>query len=67
MVTSLCALGRIHQAAISGIDTERCFVAVEWFENNETKGKEVSGLYLESYTLQCCFDSCVSVNLCMVP
>ena len=39
--------GRVHAAAISGIDTDKCYVAVEWFENNETKGKEVSVLYLE--------------------
>lgn len=39
--------GRVHAAAISGIDTGKCYVAVEWFENNETKGKEVSVLYLE--------------------
>ena len=26
---------------ISGVDSERKFVSVEWFENGETKGKEV--------------------------
>lgn len=34
--------GRIHPAAISGIDSETQSVSVEWFENDETKGKEVS-------------------------
>ena len=34
--------GRVHSAAVSGIDTDRGIVAVEWFENGETKGKEVS-------------------------
>jgi hypothetical protein len=38
----VCVPGRVHAAAISGIDSDKCFVAVEWFENNETKGKEVS-------------------------
>ena len=33
--------GRVHGAAVSGIDTDRRIVAVEWFENGETKGKEV--------------------------
>jgi len=37
----------VHPAAISGIDTGKKFVAVEWFENNETKGKEVGIHYLE--------------------
>ena len=43
----LCVLGRIHAAAISGIDTDKKLISVEWFENDETKGKEVSVLYLE--------------------
>ena len=33
--------GRVHSAAISGIDSGKKFISVEWFENNETKGKEV--------------------------
>ena len=34
-------LGRVHGAAVSGIDTDRRIVSVEWFEGGETKGKEV--------------------------
>ena len=33
--------GRVHGAAVSGIDTDRRIVSVEWFEKGETKGKEV--------------------------
>lgn len=39
--------GRVHAAAVSGIDSDKCFVAVEWFENEETKGKEVSAHYID--------------------
>ena len=42
-VYCLCS-GRVHGAAVSGIDTDRGIVAVEWFEKGETKGKEVSQL-----------------------
>ena len=31
----------MHGAVITGIDTEKQYVSVEWFENGETKGKEV--------------------------
>ena len=41
------AAGRVHGAVITGIDTEKQYVSVEWFENGETKGKEVGALYLE--------------------
>lgn len=34
--------GRVHEAAITSVDEDRLIVAVEWFENGETKGKEVS-------------------------
>lgn len=47
----VCMSGRVHAAAISGIDTDKQYIAVEWFENNETKGKEVSGHYLEVITI----------------
>ena len=33
--------GRVHAAAITSVDEEKRFVSVEWFENGETKGKEV--------------------------
>lgn len=33
--------GRIHTAVVSGINWEGKSVTVEWFERNETKGKEV--------------------------
>ena len=48
--------GRVHEAAITSVDEDRLLVSVEWFENGETKGKEVcvsnfkgchGGLYLE--------------------
>lgn len=34
--------GRIHSAAVSGINLDSRSVTVEWFEKGETKGKEVS-------------------------
>ena len=34
-------LGLVHDAAVSGIDSEKGVVAVEWYENGEMKGKEV--------------------------
>ena len=34
-------IGRVHEAAITSVDEDRLVVAVEWFENGETKGKEV--------------------------
>lgn len=34
-------LGRVHDAVVSGIDTRKGFVSVEWAEGEETKGKEV--------------------------
>ena len=33
--------GRVHSAVVSGINEESASVTVEWFEHNETKGKEV--------------------------
>ena len=38
--------GRIHSAAVSGINLETRVITVEWFEKGETKGKEV---YLTSF------------------
>lgn len=34
--------GRVHSAVVSGINADTYAVTVEWFEQNETKGKEVS-------------------------
>ncbi len=34
--------GRVHSAAVSSVDKETNYVSVEWYENDETKGKEVS-------------------------
>ncbi len=42
--TSPPILGRIHPAAISGIDSGKECVSVEWYENDETKGKEVKAV-----------------------
>ena len=33
--------GRVHSAVVSGINDESASVTVEWFEHNETKGKQV--------------------------
>jgi len=33
--------GRIHEACVTGINVEQQTVSVEWFEHNETKGKEI--------------------------
>lgn len=40
--------GRVHSAGVSAIDKDSKFVSVEWFENDETKGKEVSVHHLEN-------------------
>jgi len=32
----------MHAACISGIDTDKKFVSVEWTEGKDTKGKEVN-------------------------
>lgn len=37
--------GRVHTAVVSGINWETKSVTVEWFERNETKGKEVRMIY----------------------
>ena len=42
LVFFLHTSGRVHGAAVSGVDTNRSIVSVEWFEKGETKGKEVS-------------------------
>ncbi|XP_064386019.1 kinesin-like protein KIF2A [Halichondria panicea] len=34
--------GRVHSAAVSSVDKETNYVSVEWYENDETKGKEVA-------------------------
>ncbi|KAF6018670.1 KIF2A [Bugula neritina] len=33
--------GRVHSAVISGVNEQSSSVTVEWFEHNETKGKEL--------------------------
>lgn len=47
---SLSTLGRVHEAAITSVDEDRLVVAVEWFENGETKGKEVRLILIQFYT-----------------
>lgn len=42
-VTLFSFQGRVHDAVVSGIDTGKSLVSVEWHERDETKGKEVSG------------------------
>ena len=37
----ISAPGRVHRAVISGINEQTETVTVEWFENEETKGKEL--------------------------
>lgn len=34
-------LGRVHSAVVSGVDWSQRSVTVEWFEQGETKGKEL--------------------------
>ena len=34
-------VGRIHSSMISGVNLDTRSVTVEWYENGETKGKEV--------------------------
>uniref|UniRef100_A0A672P1L8 Kinesin-like protein n=1 Tax=Sinocyclocheilus grahami TaxID=75366 RepID=A0A672P1L8_SINGR len=50
--------GRIHQAMVTSLNEDNESVTVEWIENGDTKGKEVSiaasqlpPLYLHTYTL----------------
>lgn len=38
---SLFTLGLVHDASVTGIDSVKGLVSVEWYENGETKGKEV--------------------------
>jgi kinesin family protein 2/24 len=33
--------GLVHEASVTGIDSEKRLVSVEWYESGETKGKEV--------------------------
>lgn len=40
-MTDMLHTGRMHDACISGIDTDKRFVSVEWIEGKDTKGKEV--------------------------
>ena len=37
--------GRIHSACVTDLKPESRSVSVEWFENNETKGKHTKGNY----------------------
>uniref|UniRef100_A0A1I7YCH0 Kinesin-like protein n=1 Tax=Steinernema glaseri TaxID=37863 RepID=A0A1I7YCH0_9BILA len=34
--------GRVHNAIVTGFNKETSFVSVEWFEDGETKGKEIA-------------------------
>ncbi|XKL59859.1 hypothetical protein PGB90_000875 [Kerria lacca] len=47
--------GRVHAALISGINRENRSVTVEWFEGNETKGKEID------------LDSILALNTHLIP
>lgn len=40
--------GRIHSAIVAGIDLAQGTAVVEWFEQNETKGKEINLAAIES-------------------
>ena len=40
-ISAQIRLGRIHSAVVSNIKPGTEFVTVEWFEKDETKGKEV--------------------------
>ena len=37
-----CFLGRVHKAIVTQLQANSASVTVEWFEDDETKGKEVS-------------------------
>ena len=37
----LLSTGRVHSSMLSGINLDSKSATVEWFENGETKGKEV--------------------------
>jgi len=40
------SIGRIHSSLVSGVNLDTKSVTVEWFENGETKGKEVLKFFL---------------------
>lgn len=42
MIACVCFLGRIHQAMVTSLNEDNESVTVEWIENGDTKGKEVS-------------------------
>lgn len=41
LISNFCSTGRVHTAVVSSINWETRSITVEWFERNETKGKEV--------------------------
>lgn len=51
---SLYHTGLIHEASVTGIDSVKGLVSVEWFEGGETKGKEVRDKrHIHRYTIRC--------------
>ena len=46
VISYLFLLGRVHSSMISGINLDTKSVTVEWYENGETKGKEVKTVNL---------------------
>ena len=51
----LAHVGRVHSSMISGVNLDTKSVTVEWYENGETKGKEVkhNNLSIELYDPNC--------------
>ena len=60
--------GRVHEAAVTSVDEERRVVCVEWFEDGETKGKEVRKqaaiLYIQHRILHTTFCVHTKIVLC---
>lgn len=47
LIPYVLSSGRVHKAVVTQLEPESESVTVEWFENDETKGKEVN-FYSES-------------------
>lgn len=50
MLSFLASLGRIHQAMVTSLNEDNESVTVEWIENGDTKGKEVTRFWIQNET-----------------
>ncbi|KAK0423489.1 hypothetical protein QR680_008172 [Steinernema hermaphroditum] len=61
--------GRVHNAIVTGFNKETSFVSVEWFEDGETKGKEIAlkTLYDTNPTLKASHDRDLTTTMIAPP